>query len=508
MRVKSLVVTSTPHETRAALLEDGQVVELFFDRHDQRSVAGNMYKGRVRKVLPGMQSAFVDVGLDRDAFLYVGDVLTEQDGAEEDAAPEIEPPTETEQADEAPPSHPPIEDRVEEGQEILVQIAKEPILGKGARVTMNVTLPGRALVYMPTVRHIGVSRRIESTDERARLKGILEARRDAHGDGGFIVRTAAVGADDDALAVEAAALRSQWTHLAERARTAPAPSLIHREAVLLERLMRDLVGADLEEVVVDTTEDLATCRETLLELEPTLVGRVRQADGAESLFEQYGIENEIAKALRSKVWLRSGGYLVINQTEALVAIDINTGRFVGSVSLEDTARRTNLEAVAEIVRQVRLRDLGGILVVDFIDMDEPAHREQLMTALEDELKRDRSRTKILKVSDFGLVEMTRKRVRGSLERLLSQPCPGCGGSGRVKSALTTSLEIYRAVLRGRGRMDRAATIELRVHPDVAAVLDDPERGFLDGLARATERRVVVLPDDALHVERYQIEARV
>ena len=472
------------------------MVEIPHERTRSLGVAGNIYKGRVKKVLPGMQSAFVDIGLERDAFLYVSDLIDDAASDWTDVGILAQPEEESAEA-----VRPAIEQRLSQGQELVVQVAKEPIAGKGARVTAHVTLPGRYLVYMPSVRHIGVSRRIEDADERVRLKSIIETIRDDD-DGGYIVRTAAAGLSEDELAQDARLLTALWADLQARIEPAPAPSLVHRELALLEKLLRDLVAADFGEIIVDTADDHRRAVDFLSRIEPELVAKVQLYQEAETLFDAYGIEAEIERALRSRVWLKSGGYIVINQTEALVAVDVNTGRYVGRVCLEDTALKTNLEAAQEVVRQIRLRDLGGIIVVDFIDMEEASNRDAVVAALEQALASDRSKTKTLKISDLGLVEMTRKRVKSSLERTLSRACRCCGGGGRVKSPETVCYEIYRELRRATDDVDRLGGIEIRVHPEVEQALTGPERDVVDTLQRELGAPVEVRADAALGAAQY------
>jgi ribonuclease G len=498
--VKRLVINATAHETRAALLEDGVVVELFVERTRDRGIVGNIYKGRVRKILPGMQSAFVDVGLEKDAFLYVSDVGDTPSADEPWLADAVEE-TVLGVAASAPAAATPIEELLHEGDSLVVQVAKEPIAGKGARVTAHVTLPGRYVVYMPTVRHLGISRRIDSEAERARLKALVSGLREKTGSG-YIVRTAGAGCDEAALTADAAHLSALWQSLGERVARVDAPALVHAEVGLLDKLLRDVVAGEFAEVVVDDEEAYRRCRESLARIDPALGARVARYLDPDPLFERFGIEAEIEKALQSKVWLKSGGYIVINQTEALVAIDVNTGRYVGKVRLEDTVLKTNLEAVREIVRQIRLRDLGGIIVLDFIDMEESGNRARVVTELEHELRRDRSKSKILQISDFGLVEMTRKRVKRSLERLLMRPCPHCGGSGRVKSAETVCLELARE-LRKAERSFPGGVVEIAVHPQVASALSGAEAGLLRDLGVELGLRVEVRADPRLHADQYE-----
>jgi ribonuclease G len=491
--VRRLLVNSTPYETRAALLEDGVVVELFIERRRERGVVGNVYMGRVRKVLPGMQSAFVDIGFEKDSFLYVSDVAG-------DRGPEVEAELGEAEAAEALPS---IAELLHEGDTLPVQVLKEPIGGKGARVTTHLSLPGRYLVLMPGSRHAGVSRRIVEPEERARLKAILEELREGHG-AGFIARTASEGRLAEDFRQDAGELVQAWRRMRELSGKARPADLLHEEPGLLDRLLRDVVAGDFAEVVVDAEPVYQRAVEFLGRIDPRLPAEVVLHVDPTPMFEAYGIEAEIGKALGTRVWLPSGGYLVINQTEALVAIDVNTGRYVGKLRLEDTVLRTNLEAVREIVRQIRLRDLGGIIVLDLIDMDDPEHRRQVLEALEVELRRDRTKTKILQISDFGLVEMTRKRVRPSLERLLCRPCPECGGTGRVKSAETVCYEIERE-LRQAHRSLPPGVIELVVHPAVAALLVDGEAALLPAFERDLGIKGTVRGDAARRVDDYDLE---
>ncbi|MGZ7032892.1 MAG: Rne/Rng family ribonuclease, partial [Thermoanaerobaculia bacterium] len=438
---REIVINATKHESRIAVLDEGQAVELWIERTRHRTIVGNIYKGRVTKVLPGMQSAFVDLGLERDAFLYVSDVVEDLEEYESETPDELTIDDVPQQRVEAS-----ISDLLREGQEILVQVSKDTIAGKGARITTHITLPGRFLVYMPTVNHIGVSRRIENDEERARLKDILERLR-PEGTGGFIVRTAGEERGSEEFVADLRYLTELWDHIKRRAEKASAPTPIHHDLDLVLRTIRDVLSPEFKSVWVDSVEQYQRIVEFLDQIQPNLVSRVRLYRRDEPIFDEFGIEPEIAKAMKTKVWLKSGGYIVINQTEALVAIDVNTGKYVGKKNLEETVFRTNLEAAKEIVRQIRLRDLGGIIVLDFIDMEETEHRAALFETLENEIKKDRSKTKILQISDFGLIEMTRKRVRQSLERSLTQACPYCGGSGRIKSNMTIALEIWRELMK-------------------------------------------------------------
>jgi ribonuclease G len=493
---REIVINATKHESRIAVLDEGQVVELWVERTRHRTIVGNIYKGRVTKVLPGMQSAFVDLGLERDAFLYVSDVIEDLEEFEAETNDELH-------IDEVSTHRPEasIADLLREGQEVLVQVSKDTIAGKGARITSHITLPGRFLVYMPTVSHVGVSRRIEGENERARLKELLERVRPS-GQGGFIVRTAGEEHGEEDFISDLKYLTDLWEQIKRRSEKSSAPSVIHHDLDLVLRTIRDVLSPEFKSVWVDSIDQYQRIVEFLDHIQPNLVSRVRLFRRDEPIFDEFGIEPEIAKALKSKVWLKSGGYIVINQTEALVAIDVNTGKYVGKKNLEETVFKTNLEAAREIVRQIRLRDLGGIIVLDFIDMEDAQNRAKLFEALEIEIRKDRSKTKILQISEFGLIEMTRKRVRQSLERSLTQACPYCGGSGRIKSNTTIALEIWRELMKGRD-FHEGQDVIVRVNPIVYATLHAGDPIF-EELERSLGIHLVFKPDEALHHEQFDV----
>ena len=681
--IKEMIVSSTALETKIALLEDDQLAELYIERNRNRGILGNIYKGKVTKVLPGMQSAFVNIGLEKDAFLYVSDFIEDNEeydkvftAAEEQVAtaiaeieaqerpqrrdrkpeksrwrdrrersepvrtqpplpqpeaapadtlerfavlaeadiqaevklaepnwsstteipapgpqiwlprgPEAEPavastasiseePTPSASLPEAMmtlasavhpdapmpgphdeelpldsasirsddkislfsaeevtkgriggrrrggpgarrkryaathhASHPErqsIDDMLHEGQEILVQVAKEPIGKKGARVTSHIALPGRYLVYMPTIEHIGVSRKISSDTERIRLKDIILKHRDRF-NCGVIIRTAAEGHSDEDLVNDLNFLAKIWEDIRARAEKQSAPVLIHSELNLVQRLLRDQFSFEFTAIRVDDELEYQKILEFVDKIYPNLVHRVKLYTKNNDIFDEYGITSEIDKLLQPKIWLKSGGYIVINQTEALVSIDINTGKFVGKGnSLEETITRTNLEAVKEIVKQVRLRDLGGIIVIDFIDMDERKNRKRVMEALSQEITKDKAPNKILEFNEFGLVAITRKRVRQSLERTLCQPCHYCSGSGLVKSVATTCYGIYHEVEKMRRHLGGSREVMIRVHPDVARALRETESAVADEIRHLVGRDVVIKSDPTLHVEHYNI----
>jgi ribonuclease E len=673
--IKDMIVSSTALETKVAILEDDQLAELYIERHRNRGILANTYKGRVTKVLPGMQSAFVNIGLEKDAFLYVSDFVDDSEECEQvfpaveepsevlvaetevpperpqrrdrknersrwrekkersesvrgnpaasdvvELSPEshvehwdivteterlaethheigepytfsempdfssplsqeppinslepeaqFEPAIEPERIESAPPEaemnpepvdssaepsmqdsaairddgesmpftsedgskpgfarrrgaatrrkrytaarhthrpeHQSIDDMLREGQEVLVQVAKEPIGKKGARVTSHIALPGRYLVYMPTVDHIGVSRKIASDAERLRLKEIILKHRDKF-PGGVIVRTAAEEHTEDDLTNDLRFLVRIWEDMRTRSEKVSAPALIHAEMSLVQRLLRDQFSFEFASIRVDDELEYQRIVEFVDKIYPNLVHRVKLYTKENNIFDEYGISPEIDKLLQPKIWLKSGGYIVINQTEALVSIDINTGKFVGrGNSLEETITRTNLEAVKEIVRQIRLRDLGGIIVIDFIDMDERKNRKRVMEALSEEIARDKAPSKILEFNEFGLVAITRKRVKQSLERTLCQPCPYCSGSGMVKSVATTCHNIYHEIEKMRSYMDERSELMIRVHPDVARALRETESNVIEELRHILSRDVIIKSDPTLHIEHFNI----
>jgi Rne/Rng family ribonuclease len=662
--IKEMIVSSTALETKVAILEDDQLAELYIERNRNRGILANTYKGKVTKVLPGMQSAFVNIGLEKDAFLYVSDFVEDNEECEQvfnaveeqivsamsEAEPQERPqrrerkqeksrwrekrersdlargsapqplpadepgsqdplerwhmsaeterevefhlesaplyassdipdsvipapaevreevnenvspeplPVEVEKPDQGAESQPSsiesasirddgknlpfavdhessksgfarrrgaaarrkrytaarhpnrveqqsIDDMLREGQEVLVQIAKEPIGKKGARVTSHIALPGRYLVYMPTVEHVGVSRKIASDAERIRLKEIILKHRDRF-PGGVIVRTAAEEHSEEDLVNDLNFLVRLWEDMRVRAEKVSAPALIHAEMGLVQRLLRDQFSFEFAAIRVDDEMEYQRVVEFVDKIFPNLVHRVKLYTKENYIFDEYGITPEIDKLLLPKIWLKSGGYIVINQTEALVSIDINTGKFVGrGNSLEETITRTNLEAVEEIVRQIRLRDLGGIIVIDFIDMDERKNRKRVMEALSEEISKDKSPSKILEFNEFGLVAITRKRVKQSLERTLCQPCPYCTGSGMVKSVATTCYSIYHEIERMRLYADDRSEFMIRVHPDVARALRESESNVVNEIQHLLRRDVIIKADPTLHIEHFNI----
>src|SRR5467141_867369 len=505
---KEMIVSSNGHETMVAILEDDLVAEVFVERERQRGVVGNVYKGRVSKVLPGMQSSFIDVGLERDGFLYVDDVIDTMDEFDKLAGDDDDEAGKGRSADRDKP-RPKIEELLREGQEIIVQVVKEPLGTKGARLTSHVTMPGRFLVFMPTVDHIGVSRKIESREERSRLRGIVREFREAHGfTGGVIIRTAASGRPKEDILGDLDAFHKIWTEMRQRNESSRAPAVLYQEQSIVSRLLRDLLTEDFQAIRIDNATEHQRVLELIERIMPSLAPKVKLYSKPYPIFDEYGVQAEIDKALRSKVWLKSGGSIVINQTEALVAIDVNTGRFVGKKTagrLEDTIVKTNLEAVKEIVRQIRLRDLGGIIVLDLIDMEEKKNRQKVFQAVELELKKDRSPSKALQVSDFGLIIITRKRVKQSLERVLTEPCPYCSGSGVIKSSSTICYEILSEVKKGSPELNGHRLL-LRVNPDIARALKEEEHAVDKDLRQSIGKDVTIRADVHLHHEQFDVMA--
>jgi ribonuclease G len=507
---KEMIVSANGHETMVAILEDDLVAEVFVERERQRGVVGNVYKGRVSKVLPGMQSSFIDLGLERDGFLYVDDVIDTMDEFDKLAGDDDDDGGNRRNGDhDRDKPRPKIEDLLREGQEIIVQVVKEPLGTKGARLTSHVTMPGRFLVFMPTVDHIGVSRKIESREERGRLRGIVREFREAHGfTGGVIIRTAASSRPKEDIVSDLEAFHKIWMEIRQRMDASRAPAVLFREQSIVSRLLRDLLTEDYQAIRIDNPTEYQRVVDLVERIMPSLAPKVKLYTKPFPIFDEYGVQAEIDKALKSKVWLKSGGSIVINQTEALVAIDVNTGRYVGKKTagrLEDTILKTNLEAVKEIVRQIRLRDLGGIIVLDLIDMEEKKNRQKVLQAVELELKKDRSPSKALQVSDFGLIIITRKRVKQSLERVLTEPCPYCSGSGVIKSSSTICYEILSEVKK-IGPDLNGHRLLLRVNPDIARALKEEENAVLKDLRQSLGKDVTIKADVQLHHEQFDVMA--
>jgi ribonuclease G len=498
-----LLVNATHRESRVALVEQGSLSELHIERKRDQGFAGHIYKGKVLRVLPGMQAAFVDIGHEKAAFLYVTDVYNQHEAYMQGGATEEQGPTDggVPQSRGRNRQTGPIESRLREGQEILVQVSKEPIGSKGARVTSHITLPGRHLVHMPTFDHVGVSRRIGDEAERRRLKELVDAKRQPGT--GFIVRTASEGISPENLESDIDYLVMLWRDILTRQDSQPAPALLYKDLDLIRRSARDLLTNEIDALIIDDQEEWQQTHDFVSRFMPQHADAVQLYQGDEPIFDAFGIELEVERALGKKVWLKSGGYLVIEQTEALTAVDINTGKFVGKHTLEDTILQINLEAVREIAYQLRLRNIGGLIIIDFIDMEKPAHREKVFHALEDALEKDKAKTHVLEISEFGLIEMTRKRVKESLVQTLCEPCSYCEGRGYVKSHQTVAYEVLRHLQRELIG-SQARSLEVIAHRDVAHVLYDEEAETLNALEMRWGKRVEVKASATCHVEQYEV----
>ncbi len=503
---KKLVINVTEHETRLALLEDGNIAEVFVERKDDSDIAGNVYKGKVQRVLPGMQAAFVDIGLSQAAFIYVDDVITDNYKEIEKLFIEnkdVEYNVSDINSKDSVSAFRgcPIEDLIKEGQDVLVQVAKSPIGTKGARVTSYITLPGRFLVLMPISSHIGVSRRIEDENERNRLKNLVQSLRTENF--GYIVRTAAEDIQEEKIIYEMNFLNNLWENIQKKYKTSPAPSLLHQELNVSLRAVRDLLLHDAEKLVIDSRFEYESIISFLDTFMPSLKDSVELYEGSEPIFDAYNLEGDISRALKKKVWLKSGGYIVIEHTEALVAIDVNTGRYVGKHNLEETILKTNLEAVKEIAYQIRLRDIGGIIIIDFIDMKKKSNQEKVFNALKEALKKDRSKTHVLPMSEMGLIQMTRKRIRKSLTRMLCEPCFYCDGEGYLLSKQSICYNIYRQIFRQIPDMMGVRFI-LRVNPEIAELLHGEENHIIVSLERSIGKQIVIYPNPQFHMEEFDI----
>lgn len=510
---REIIVNSSLVETRVAVIEDGTLVEILIDDSHTQNLAGNIYKGRVLKILPGMQAAFVDLGLARDAFLYVRDIYEDVEsyeelltlGDDEEPAPdggEALPGTGARpRGRQRRAAHASIEELIQEGQEVLVQVAREPLGTKGARITSHITLPGRYLVYMPTESHVGVSRKIEAEAERARLKQVIEEINIPRE--GVIVRTAGVGRSKVDIQADFEFLRSTWRGIKAKAEAAKAPAMVQKDLDLIFRIFRDLISRDVTRLVVDSAVEYERCMEYTESLFPELRQLLFLYTEDEPIFKSFGIEREVEKALRSKVWLKSGGYLVIEQTEALVSVDVNTGKYVGKHDFEETILKTNREAAVEIARQVRLRDLGGIIILDFIDMARQENRDRVMADLKEALKADRSPTNVSLLSELGLVEMTRKRVRQGLNQSLSQTCAACGGLGWVRSVASIAHQALREV---EWRMARKALprIKVRAARDLVEWIKAEEAEVVETLQHKLGGDVELIVEETYPAGKYSL----
>lgn len=485
MMKKEIIINVTKEETKAAVLEKGQLMEVYLERALHSRLAGNIYKGRVENILPGMQAAFVNIGLERNAFLHIEDLLKN-------------------------PIHPEIEEKrkvlsiqnlLQEGQEILVQVVKEPVGTKGARVSTQITLPGRYAVLFPNMDCLGVSKRIHRERERERLKAIGEEVRIPGT--GLIIRTAAEGVSKEDLQEDVRALYHMWQEILEKAAKTSAPALLHREAELVSWVLRDLFSEDVERVVINDPKTYKRALNLLEVIGPHLKTRVvlHEAD----LWSELGIEQEINRALRPKVWLKNGGYLVIEETEALTVIDVNTGKYTGTKNFAETAFRTNMEAATEIARQLRLRNLGGIIIIDFIDMESPEHKNEVLKHLEKELEKDKTQTFVLGLTRLGLVELTRKKVRPSLSSILERPCPYCAGKGKILSEETVIFKACQEI-RELAKRTEAPALFVEAHPSVAGLLIGSGGNRLRELEEDTGKQIIIKGIENLHMEEVHVRS--
>lgn len=491
---REIFVDINPYQTRVVLAEGGEPSEIYIERRGRERLVGNIYKGRVQNVLPGMQAAFVDIGLERNAFLYAGDIRTDKSEF-----------TFNGEAPPIPSGVPNIRDIVKVGQEIVVQIVKEPVGAKGARVTTNITLPGRTLVLMPSVSYVGVSRRIEDEAERMRLRATFE--RVAGGRSrGAIVRTAAIGKSDAEFENDYVFLTRLWERICQKGELAAAPRLLHAEEPLVFRTIRDIFTPDIDRLVINDREFFDRVQIVAGIISPSLRDKVELYDEVPDMFDALGLDEAIRMALERKVWMRNGGSIIIDQTEALTTIDVNTGKYVGSTdNLQETITQTNCEAAREIARQLRLRDISGIIIVDFIDMEEIADKERVLATLRAELAKDRTKSNVLGITQLGLVEMTRKKTRQCISNTLQVPCPYCGGDGKVLSCETMLLRVRRTLMKDID-IGTAKHYIVRVHPDVAKAIEDntsPKSGILPIPENGA---VYVRAEKSMHIEDFEVRA--
>lgn len=502
-----ILINVRPQETRVAYVEGGVLTDLKIERKTSPTLVGSIHRGIVSRVLPGMQAAFVDIGLDKAAFLYVGDI---RDDLDSDSYPYTdmdrdEPLVEEEEDKIIPSAHghkTPIQDLLKEGQSILVQVAKDPLGTKGARLTTHISLPGRFVVYLPTVRHLGISRRIETDEERERLRKLVQK---LNPPGGVIVRTAGEGATEEQLRTDIEYLDRLSKEVFKNYEKKKTPGMIHQEIDVELRALRDLMNEDVSTVWVDDVEVHKKVSKFVNQLMPKYKQNIVLYEEKKPLFDLYDVDIEISRSMDRKIWLKSGGYIVIDEAEALVVIDVNTGRFVGKKDLEDTILKTNLEAVREIAHQLRIRNCGGIIIIDFIDMEKESHREKVLETLTEEVSKDRARTNVMSMSSLGLVEMTRKRIRPSLIKTLCEPCQYCEGKGYIKRKSTVSNEIFRELEREIGNLTGKKTnIVVHCHSGVVDWIYETEGDTLEHIEQKLGRSIAFKIEPQYHIEQYEI----
>jgi len=489
--MKEIIIDVGSGQTRVALLENKGLAEIYIERQRNERITGNIYKGRVENVLPGMQAAFIDIGLDKNAFLYVKDALPNAYFEEDD-----------EYADSKHYKDYQIDELLKTGQEIMVQIMKEPINTKGARVTTHITLPGRFVVLMPTVEYIGISRRIESDSERERLRKSAEELKPKGM--GLIVRTAAEGCTAEDISNDINFLLKLWDNIKQKQKNGVTPRIVHKDINIVYRTVRDMFTKDIERLVINSKEHYEKARELAAMISPHLKNKVEYYNKSYDIFEFYQVELQLGKIISRKVWLKCGGYIVIDQTEALTSIDVNTGKFVGTVDLRDTVLKTNIEAAKEIAKQLRLRDIGGIIIIDFIDMPDTGHEAVVLEVLKNALKKDRTRTNVLGMTQLGLVEMTRKKVRQCIENIILAPCPYCKGEGKILSSETIVKKIEKEVNSLFFNMGVMA-VYLEIHPDSEELINYYLEEDITGLGKNYKKPVFIKTSNELHREDYFVK---
>ena len=500
---KQIIINHSKHEIRVALIEDSVISEIFYEREKNKGVVGNIYKGRVLKVLPGMESAFVDIGLEKAAFLFVDDIRTDQ------AQPDVEDAIDGKKdqktgfdthAHKKP--HQNISDLIKEGQDLMVQVSKGPIGTKGARITCGITLPGRNLVFMPQVNNVGVSRQIKDEKERNRLRRIVSTLKTEGS--GFIVRTVATGRSEEEFKLDIEYLMNTWEEAERKFKTYRSPAILHEDLNLTTRTIRDMLSKEVSALIIDDENEFDKIKKYLNNYLPVYNSTIQLFKGKTPIFDYYGISLEIARALSRKVWLKSKGYLVIDQSEALTAIDVNTGSFIGSNNHEETILTTNMESAVEIVHQLKLRDIGGIIIIDFIDMESEENRHKVYNILKKELRKDKARTKALAISEIGLVEMTRKRNRENIGRFLCKPCPYCEGTSRVKSSATTIYDLFREVQKIAKEINTPKNLLVGLHPDVADYLEMEEFDTFKAMEKVIKGSISLQVSGNYHYEQFEI----
>jgi len=506
---KELIINAKHYETRVALIEDGVVAEFYSERKTGQELLGNIYVGKVTRVLPGMQAAFVDIGVERTAFLYVSDVHRDMlnieqplfDDPESDENPDPED-SEIHQSNQWKLINFQIEDLVREGQHIMVQVTKEPVGEKGARLTSYISIPGRHLVLMPNVDHIGVSRSIEDKDKKERLRELVrEIRPD---NSGFIIRTISEDASKEALKSEMDFLLTLWAEIKKKREKRSSPGLIHKDLPIALRAVRDLFTNEIDRLIIDSDDEYRRIMEFISTFAPSRKYSIERYDENIPILEAFGVEKEISRALDPKVQLKSGGHIVIDRTEALTAIDVNTGSYVGKTNLEETTLKTNLEAAKEIARQLRFRNIGGLIVIDFISMDEKQNKERVYETIKEALGKDKAKTNALPLSDLGLIEMTRKRTRPSLNTLQTEPCLQCNGRGLIKSVKAICYEIFRVIEAECQMYGEDGDVFVSVNPRIGEVLEREEKKEIEALEKSLKKRIIIVVKEDFHLERYEI----